>query len=49
MLREQAGPELLKRAADEPEFTPRALVFADSPDGHASFVDISLAEIIQAA
>jgi hypothetical protein len=43
VLVQQGGPELSKRATEKPDFTPRALVFVDSPDGHAAFMDVSLA------
>ncbi len=41
--------ELLKRAADDPDFSATALVLTDSPDGTASFVDVSLAHITRTA
>ncbi len=42
-------PEFAKRASESPTFTPRAVVFADSTDGNAYFVDVSLAHVAHAA
>lgn len=45
-IKEKGRQTLLKRASQNPRFAPRAIVFRESADGVASFVDVSLIDAL---